>query len=134
VPSEAPSLFTRLRKALGAVLIGVGTLVIAGGLTYWWKDWAFARLVLGLGGAAGLALVGGGVLLSWPTSAAGCLAAALFLVCSGALFFVMSLLQPLLPALPLVAATVASLGAASYVGYLFHRRRSRPTPPTAGTR
>jgi hypothetical protein len=132
VPDDAPSLLTRLRKAFGAVLIGFGALVIAAGLGYWWKDWAFARLVLGLGGAAGLALVGGGVLLSWPSSA-GCLAAALCLLSSGAIFFVMSLLQPLLPALSLVAGTVAALGAASYVGHLVLRRRSRPAPP-AGTR
>jgi hypothetical protein len=131
VSREAPSLLTRLRKAFGAVMIGFGAVVIALGLAYWWKDWALARLVLGLGCAAGLGLVGGGVLVSWPTSAAGCLSAALCLLSSGGLFFVMSLLQPLLPALPLVAGAVAALGAVSYVGYLFHRRRPPPAPPPA---
>jgi len=114
------------------LLVGVGALALTAGVLYWWKDWMAARLVLGLGVAAGLALGGLGALLWRPSSPAACLAAALALVSSGAMLFVVSLLQPLIPALPVVAAALAGLGGVSYVGYLFNRRRtSRPTstPP-----
>jgi hypothetical protein len=132
VGSASPSLLTRLRQALGLLLIAVGVLVLAAGVLYWWKDWVAARLVLGLGAATGLGLVGLGALASWPTSAAGCLSASLALGGSGALFFMVSLLQPLLPALPIVGASMVGLGILSYVGYLFNRRRSSQpttTPP-----
>jgi hypothetical protein len=51
------------------------------------------------------------------------------LLSSGALFFGLSLMQPLIPMLPAVAALTGALGGASYLGYLFNRRRSRRPPP-----
>jgi hypothetical protein len=118
---------------MGAVLLGAGLAALGAGVAYWWQDWAFATLVLGFGLAAGLFLVGGGVLLSWPGSPAACLTASLSLVSSAVVVLALALLHPFLPALPAVAGGIGALAVASYVGYLVNRRRARAraAPPPA---
>jgi hypothetical protein len=129
VPDASASLLASLRRALGLSLIALGVLALGAGVAYWWQGWPFMRLVLGIGAGAGLALLGAGAVVAWPTSPAGCLTGAVCLVGSGGVFFVLSLLQPIVPALSMVAAVVAALGGVSYVGYLWNRRAKTPAPP-----
>jgi hypothetical protein len=114
-----------VRRFVSGLLMAIGLAIVGVGVTYWWKEWPYAVLVLRILSGYGGFAIGTGALVR-PGPAGLSLAAAACLGLSSALLFSLWFTTPWAATLYLTFAVASGVGALAGVGlFVFKRKRAQ---------